>query len=123
MSSLMRMTTTRATPSPYERLHPYQCEGVDFLASRDAAILGDDVGLGKTVQAIRAVIAAGAYPVLVITRKSLMHQWVQHIEEWSRGVGPEPRITVLGTKTELPPRLPQQPGTWFVINYEAARIR
>src|SRR5690606_28913850 len=28
-----------------------------------------------------------------------------------------------GSKTTLPPRLPKQPGTWFVINYEAARIR
>lgn len=35
-------------------LRPYQQTGVDFLASRARAILGDEPGLGKSIQALRA---------------------------------------------------------------------
>lgn len=37
-------------------LYDYQKEGVKFLLDRERAILGDDVGLGKTIQAICSVL-------------------------------------------------------------------
>jgi hypothetical protein len=46
---------------------PYQREGVRFLASRTAAILADDVGLGKTYQAGAAALAIDAKRVLWVT--------------------------------------------------------
>ena len=41
-------------PNIQARLYPYQIEGVAFLASRGRALLADDIGLGKTLQAISA---------------------------------------------------------------------
>ena len=36
-------------------LYPHQAAGVEFLARRGRAILGDDMGFGKTRQAIIAL--------------------------------------------------------------------
>ncbi|MGQ9699379.1 MAG: DEAD/DEAH box helicase, partial [Armatimonadota bacterium] len=63
-------------------LEPYQRVGVAFLASARRAILADDVGLGKTAQALRAVMEVGAERVLVVTKKSLIEQWTREIERW-----------------------------------------
>ena len=39
-------------PPPLEPLYPFQREGVRWLVPRRSAILADDMGVGKTVQAI-----------------------------------------------------------------------
>ena len=36
-------------------LRPYQIEGVKFLKARNAAMLADEPGSGKTIQVIEAV--------------------------------------------------------------------
>jgi SNF2 family DNA or RNA helicase len=45
----------------------YQQEGARFLATRQAAILADDVGLGKTYQAAAAALAIRARRILWVT--------------------------------------------------------
>jgi SWI/SNF-related matrix-associated actin-dependent regulator 1 of chromatin subfamily A len=50
----------------YAGLFPYQCIGVDFLAERKRAFLFDDMGLGKSAQAIRAADKLYALRILVI---------------------------------------------------------
>lgn len=64
-------------------LDAYQRVGVKFLATAGRAILGDDVGLGKTVQALRSAQEVGAKRVLVVTRKSLIHQWLYQKNLWT----------------------------------------
>ena len=60
----------------------YQQEAVSWWQSRKRGILGDAIGLGKTVSAI-----AGAdtfrTPVLVVCPKSLKPQWDEHIAQFS----------------------------------------
>lgn len=72
-----------------EGLDPYQRVGVRFLTVAGRAILADGLGLGKSAQAIRAAREAGAKRVLVITKKSLLHQWVCEIETWLREGSPD----------------------------------
>ena len=57
---------------PHSRTEPfpYQREGAQFLAQRHAALLADDVGLGKTYQAAAAALAINAKRVLWITTAS-----------------------------------------------------
>lgn len=91
---------------PKHKLWPTQVAGIEFLSSARydgrpprSAILGDEVGLGKTLQAIRAVQAAKEHikSVLVICplnrRANLKHWWAQEIEgeELHEGTGEAPR--------------------------------
>lgn len=64
-------------PTPY----PYQQAGIDFLA-RGRAILGDDVGLGKTGQALLAAQKLDAFPILVVVPKAATGVWVAEVAKW-----------------------------------------
>lgn len=100
-----------------EGLDPYQRVGVRFLADAGKAILGDDVGLGKTAQAIRAAMEVEAKRVLVITKKSLIYNWVREINKWvvSTPVAllSPPSIFVPTTQNTL-----DYSAGWWVTNYE-----
>ena len=63
-------------------LDDYQRVGVKFLTLVKRALLAYDLGLGKTAIAVRAAREVGAKRVLVITKKSLVYQWMREIERW-----------------------------------------
>ncbi len=100
------------------RLHPYQEEGVLFLARRGRAFLADDMGLGKTLQAVAAALllrrAAGAARVLVVCPASLKHQWEQEI---ARACGERTVVVDGGQTSRLETYLGWREG-FLVLNYE-----
>lgn len=61
---------------------PYQKEGIDFLARRNKAYLADQMGLGKTIQAVMAAREVGATRPLVICPASLVPNWEREWEKW-----------------------------------------
>jgi len=58
-------------------LFPYQRAGAAFLVSRRRALLADDMGLGKSAQAIVACEAVGARTILVVCPASLRQNWAR----------------------------------------------
>lgn len=70
--------------SPQE-LYDFQKKGIDFLASRKRAILADDQGLGKTVQAIKAADVAlkRLSQVTIICPSSLVSNWYDEFYRWA----------------------------------------
>lgn len=56
-------------------LEPFQEDGARFLARERKAFLGDEAGLGKTLQAIRACDHIGARKVLAIVPPSVVVNW------------------------------------------------
>ena len=64
---------------PYE----YQREGIAFGLAHKRIIIGDEPGLGKTLQSIGIVNAAGAYPCLVICPSSLKINWQREFEKFT----------------------------------------
>eukprot|EP00448_Togula_jolla_P018493 CAMPEP_0170581482 /NCGR_PEP_ID=MMETSP0224-20130122/7061_1 /TAXON_ID=285029 /ORGANISM="Togula jolla, Strain CCCM 725" /LENGTH=706 /DNA_ID=CAMNT_0010904617 /DNA_START=14 /DNA_END=2134 /DNA_ORIENTATION=- len=66
------------------RLLPYQLEGVRFGLSRGGrCILGDEMGLGKSVQALSlAAQYTSEWPVLVVCPSTLRWVWQEQIQEW-----------------------------------------
>lgn len=64
---------------PYE----YQREGINFGLRNKRIIIGDEPGLGKTLQSIGIVDTANAYPCLVICPSSLKINWQREFEKFT----------------------------------------
>lgn len=65
------------------QLFDYQKTGADFLAARKYALLGDKMGLGKTVQAIEACNITGARRLAVACPAIAKINWQREVEKWS----------------------------------------
>lgn len=65
------------------QLFPYQKTGAEWLAKRQRALLGDKMGLGKTVQAIEAANITGARRVAVVCPAIARVNWQREIDKWA----------------------------------------
>ncbi len=63
--------------------YPYQKEGIAAGLKWKRFLLGDDCGLGKTLQSIGVVDTANAYPCLVICPSSLKINWQREFEKFT----------------------------------------
>lgn len=76
--------------APQPSLRPFQEFGVQWLAARQAGILADDMGLGKSAQALRALeelIKQGTIrSALVVCPKSLLANWEAECDRWVPGL-------------------------------------
>jgi SNF2 family DNA or RNA helicase len=76
-------------------LYPFQITGVQFLMDNDCALLADEMGTGKTVQAVVAlrilIQKAKIRSALIICPVSVLRQWDEHIRLWA----PELLVTVV----------------------------
>lgn len=64
-------------------LFPYQRTGVAYALEKKRVIIGDEPGLGKTAQSIATIIAANAFPCLVIAPATLKENWRREWELWT----------------------------------------
>jgi len=70
---------------PYGReLYPFQYAGVRFVELSDGrAIIGDDMGIGKTIQALAySALHRELWPVLVICPANVKYNWAKEIRAW-----------------------------------------
>lgn len=63
--------------------YPYQQEGIIYGLNHKRLIIGDEPGLGKTLQSIGIVDTAGAYPCLVICPSSLKINWQREFTKFT----------------------------------------
>jgi len=63
-------------------LRPYQHEAVDWVRRKRHVLIGDDVGLGKSLEAIAAVEAVDAYPALIVCPAFLRPLWFSNLPSW-----------------------------------------
>lgn len=78
-----------ASPHVYDQrdlLRAFQRAGVDFMSVAGSCLLGDDTGLGKTVQVLELLsllrVTGDGLPALVICPKSLKVNWAREAETW-----------------------------------------
>lgn len=72
--------------NPAFQLRPYQLAGIETATNLRKVILADDVGLGKTIQALSSVAATNSLPAIVVAKASLKLNWHHEISElfgWS----------------------------------------
>lgn len=90
-------------------LFPFQVGGVEFLSRKSRALLGDDMGTGKTIQALAAIdVTCG---VIVIAPASVKYNWRAEATKWR----PELKVDVLSGRGSF--RFPE-PGEMVIINYD-----
>jgi SWI/SNF-related matrix-associated actin-dependent regulator 1 of chromatin subfamily A len=63
-------------------LRPFQRAGVAYALAARRTFLADEQGLGKTVQALAALEADGAFPAVVVCPASLKLNWQREISHW-----------------------------------------
>ena len=79
--AIRRSRATTASRSPRSpralggELQPFQWAGVRYALDARRAFLADEQGLGKTVEALAALEADGAYPAVVVCPASLKLNW------------------------------------------------
>lgn len=63
---------------------PYQTTGTAFLTTAGQCVLGDDPGLGKTIQTLGAIIQSDARTILVGCKKTATSTvWERETERWT----------------------------------------
>jgi SWI/SNF-related matrix-associated actin-dependent regulator 1 of chromatin subfamily A len=67
-------------------LYDYQIEGVNFLSKKTKAILGDEMGLGKSLQSLMTIPKNGR--AMVICRAGLKYNWLDEVQKWRKDLSP-----------------------------------
>ena len=60
-------------------LRPFQRAGVAYALRARRTFIGDDMGTGKTVQALAALKADDAFPAIVVAPNPVKLTWVEHV--------------------------------------------
>lgn len=92
----------------------YQLKSLHYGLSKQNFINGDDVGLGKTFEAIIYAEVTNSFPCLVITPASVKYNW---LEKWQEIVGQKRTISVIESSPKK-----SSPNNWsadvVIINYD-----
>lgn len=89
-------------------LREYQAKAVELIHRNKALLLGDDLGLGKTVSGIGLLLKEGTLPAIIVVPTHLMEHWSEKIKEFTN-------LRVHKIKGRHPYRLPV--ADVFVIKY------
>ena len=98
---------------PEIKPYPFQISGVEFLASHKNALLSDELGLGKSLQAMVTALHLNCNKVLIICPASLKRQWKREIEKFTTK-----ECTIIGGTLKQRKELYLKDTTFFVVNYE-----
>jgi SWI/SNF-related matrix-associated actin-dependent regulator 1 of chromatin subfamily A len=90
-------------------LAPFQWAGVRYALGARRTFLADEQGLGKTVQALAALEADGAFPAVVVCPASMKLIWERETAKWL----PHRSLSVVSGRSALPP-----PSDITILNYE-----
>jgi SWI/SNF-related matrix-associated actin-dependent regulator 1 of chromatin subfamily A len=90
-------------------LQPFQWAGVRYVLEARRAFLADEQGLGKTVEALAALEADGAFPAVVVCPASLKLNWERETARWL----PHRSVAVVEGRVAVPPR-----ADVLILNYE-----
>jgi len=112
---IRRSRATEAEPLPEVaavlggELEPFQWAGVRYVLDARRAFLADEQGLGKTVEALAALEADGAFPAVVVCPASLKLNWQREAARWL----PHRTIALVEGRGSVPPR-----ADITILNYE-----
>lgn len=97
---LVKSTSTDADiniPTLNGKLMPYQKAGVAYVGEVGRCLIADQMGLGKTVEAIASLEYRGAFPAIIVCPASLKENWKREINKWL----PHRTVNVLSGKDNI----------------------
>ncbi len=115
VSSWAQETSFVAPHPPTKEPMPFQHAGVEYCLGRRHSLLGDAMGLGKTIQAILLANALDARRVLIVCPASIRQQWAREIREWSTLLEPDTQIIMRGSQGVDPT------ANFTVVSYDLLR--
>lgn len=99
-----------------DRLMAHQWVAVKSLTEHTQSILGDEQGLGKTIEVLAALEASRAFPAVVVVPAIALLNWRDEIEDWL----PNRRTAVVGERIGKSDQgCPINDAEIVVLNYEA----
>ena len=101
-----------------DKLRDYQRVGANFMNETGKCILADDMGTGKTLQAIAACEEIKAERVLVVCPNSLKWNWHEEVGKWTDSKA----VVVDGTRAKRVKTIEGFTGKYLIINYESMRL-
>jgi SNF2 family DNA or RNA helicase len=106
-----------------DELYPFQRAGVAFMTLAGQALLGDEMGAGKTPQAILTLRRLHAYgidvfPVCCVVPNSTKRPWRREWHKWF----PDARVSVVGGTPTERRRALEAEAEVYVIHWEAVQL-
>lgn len=81
--SKAKESTFQIKPNYNGTPYPFQIAGVEFLINNSKrAFMGDEQGLGKTIQTILSIHHLDLFPLLIICPNTLRHNWKTEFKMW-----------------------------------------
>jgi hypothetical protein len=88
-------------------LKPHQHAGLEFIAANRQVLIGDKMGLGKTLLSLAAVAVDDAWPAVIVCKTSLRLNWLAEVAKFF----PDRRVFVASGNAPTP----VPPGTHVVV--------
>ncbi|MBD2705298.1 DEAD/DEAH box helicase [Spirosoma sp. BT702] len=102
--------------------YPYQWEGIGFLTDNPRVLLGDEMGLGKSIQvivAIKLLIRKGkVLSTLILCPKAVMGDWEVKLRTWA----PELKVTRMDEARDKRAARWSQQSHVYLCTYETFRL-
>jgi len=98
-------------------LYDFQRVGVNFLTETKGAILGFDMGLGKTITSLAVSDIINASKVLIVCPASLKYNWAEEIEKWL----PNKKYSILDGSKKKRIKALNSDVDFYITNYASLR--
>ncbi len=99
-------------------LLPFQKEGIAFATFKKGVVIADEIGLGKTLQAIATAIKKreilGFAKTLVVCPATLKNQWKREVEAFTS----EDAVLIEGSQEERKKRYQDSEAFFRIVSYE-----
>lgn len=111
---------------PDDKLRSFQRAGVDFMYVAESCVLGDDMGAGKTVQALELLrtlseLGDDALPALIVSPNSMKFTWALEAATWLPSAIPYIVNGGAVTRKKILAAAAKDPNALVIINYEGLR--
>jgi SNF2 family DNA or RNA helicase len=103
-------------------LFGWQRSGAEFIARGRQVLIGDEMGSGKTITAIRGLAklhseGENVFPILVVCPNSVKRSWAREFSKWWPGI----TCSVIGGSAAKRRKAFAEPAHVYIINWESLR--